>query len=47
MNEDLITSLGLPKTKPSFSNPSDVIKVIPFLKSSMVAVLVFMVVVFI
>jgi hypothetical protein len=26
MNEDLITSLGLPKTKPSFSNPSDVIK---------------------
>lgn len=26
MNEDLITSLGLPKTKPTFSNPSDVIK---------------------
>ena len=26
MNEDLITSLGLPKTKPSFSNPSNVIK---------------------
>ena len=26
MNEDLITSLGLPKTKPSFSNPSNVIR---------------------
>ncbi len=26
MTEDVITSLGLPKTKPSFSNPSNVIR---------------------